>query len=207
MREGIATLQSLYERAGRSFSDGHSPSGAPCRTVRQGRERQPSVGPEVPSYPPKADSHATGQDNSSEVPSPRDDFASALRESASHHESPPVDAVVEGKPCPILSSNFFAVLDGFTRVTCELRCDIDHERDKRCRLEDIVRQLGFDHEKSRANNAVALLENERRLNSLSNELATARQEIVQHHGPISSLYDQVSNLVRDNKNLKEIFRE
>ncbi|CAI5711073.1 unnamed protein product [Peronospora effusa] len=183
MREGIATLQSLYERAGRSFSDGPSPSGAPCRTVRQGRERRPSVGPEVPSYPPKADSHATGRDNSSDVPSPR----GAL-----------------GKPCPILSSDLAAELDGFARVTRELRCDVDHERDKRRRLEDIVRQLGFDHERSRANNAVALLENERRVHSLSNELATARQEIAQYHGKISSLHDQISNLVRDNKNLKEI---
>ncbi|CAI5703146.1 unnamed protein product [Peronospora effusa] len=131
MREGIATLQSLYERAGRSFSDGPSPSGAPCCTVRQGRERRPSVGPEVPIYPPKADSHATGRDNSSDVPSPSLCF------------------------------------NGFARVTRELRCDVDHERDKRRRLEDIVRQLGFDREKSRA-------------------------------------YNAVSNLVRDNKNLKGI---
>ena len=82
---------------------------------------------------------------------------------------------MEGNPCPILSSDLSAELDGFARVIREIRCDFDHERDKRRRLEEIMRQLGFDHEKSRAENAVALLENERRLHSLSNELATARQ--------------------------------
>ena len=67
MREGITTLQSLYERAGRSFSDGPPPSDVPCRTARQGRERRPAVGPEVPSYPTTADSHAIGRGNSSDV--------------------------------------------------------------------------------------------------------------------------------------------
>ena len=54
--------------------------------------------------------------------------------------------MVEEKPCPILSSYLAAELDGFARVTRELRCDVDHERDKRRRLEDSVRQLEFDHE-------------------------------------------------------------
>ena len=67
-----------------------------------------------------------------------------------------------------------------------------------------MRQLEVEHEKFRANNAVALLENERRLHSLSKELATVRQKIVLYHGTISSLRDQVTTLVRDNGILKGI---
>ena len=103
----------------------------------------------------------------------------------------------EGKSCPI-PSDLAADFDRFSLVTRELRSDIDHERDKRRCLADSVRQLEFDHEKSRSDNAVALLENERRLHSLSIELAKVRQEIVQCHGTILSLHDQVTTLVRDN---------
>ena len=114
-----------------------------------------------------------------------------------------MDAVVEGKLCPI-PSDLAAELYEYARVARGLRCDIDHERGKRRCLEDSVRQLEFEHEKSRANNSIALLENERRLHSRSNELATVHQEIVQYHGTISSLRDQVTTLVRDNKTLKGI---
>ena len=114
-----------------------------------------------------------------------------------------MDEVVEGKLCPI-PSELTAELHTYARVTRGLRCDVDHERENRRRLEDSVRQLEFDHERSRDNNAVALSKNERRLHSLSNELATVRQAIVQYHGTISSLRDQVSTLVRDNKTLKKI---
>ena len=95
MREGIATLQFLYERAGRSFSDGPPPSDVPCRTARQGRERRSLVGLEVSSYPLTVDSHATGRDNSSDVPLSRGGLASVPQGSASHHESPLVVEVVE----------------------------------------------------------------------------------------------------------------
>ena len=89
-----------------------------------------------------------------------------------------MDEVVEGKPCPILPSYLAAELNEYAHVTRGLRCDVAHERGKRRRLEDSVQQLEFEHEKSRANNAVALLGNERRLHFLSKELATVRQEIV-----------------------------
>ena len=115
----------------------------------------------------------------------------------SYRESPPVDAMEEVKPCPI-PLDLTAELHEYVRVTRGLRCDIDHEREKRRCLADSVRQLEFDHEKSRSDNAVALLENERRLHSLSIELAKVRQEIVQCHGTILSLHDQVTTLVRDN---------
>ena len=100
MREVIDTLQNLYERAGRSSSDGPPPPDVPYRTTRQGRGRRPLVGPEVPSYPPTADSHATRRDNSSDVPTPRGGLASVPQGSDSHLESSPVD-VVKGKSCPI----------------------------------------------------------------------------------------------------------
>ena len=62
-----------------------------------------------------------------------------------------MDAVVEGKLCPI-PSELTAELHEYASVTRGLRCDVDHEREKRRRLEDIVRQLEFEYEKSRANN-------------------------------------------------------
>ena len=66
----------------------------------------------------------------SDVPSPRGGLASVLQGSAFHHESPPVDAMVEGKPCTI-PSDLTAELDEYARVTREIRYDIDHERGKR----------------------------------------------------------------------------
>ena len=57
-----------------------------------------------------------------------------------------MDGVVQGKLCPILSE-LTAELHEHARVTSGLRCDVDHERDKRRRLEDSVRHLEFEHEK------------------------------------------------------------
>ena len=111
-------------RAGRSSSDGPPPPDVSCRTARQGWGRRPLVGPEVPSYLLTADSHATRRDNLSDVPSPRGGLASVLQGSASHHESPPVDAMVEGKPCTI-PSDLAAELNEYARVTREIRYDID----------------------------------------------------------------------------------
>ena len=105
--------------------------------------------------------------------------------------------MVEEKPCPTLPSDLSAELDGLDRVTRGLRRDIEHERDMRHRLASTVRQLEFDREKSRADNAVTQLESERLLCSLRDELATARQEN-------AVLSGQVANLVRDHKNLMEI---
>ena len=59
--EGIANLQFLYKRAGRSSSYGPSlASDVPCHTARQGQKLPPSVESEVPNCPPRADSRATG---------------------------------------------------------------------------------------------------------------------------------------------------
>ena len=150
------------------------------------------------------DSHATGQDNSSNVHLTRGYLAKVTQVSASHQESPPANAVVKGLSCTIYPSGLAAGLDGFVRVIRKSSCDCDHELDKRRRLEYNVRPLEFEHENSRANNAALLLENERQLYSVCNELKKARQVIVQYHGTISSLHNQVLTLFRDNKNLKGI---
>ena len=60
MYEGIADLQSLYKRAGRSFPGGpSSASDAPCRTARQGPKHQPAVESEAPNYLPRVYTRAT----------------------------------------------------------------------------------------------------------------------------------------------------
>ena len=69
---------------------------------------------------------------------------------------------MEGKSCSI-PSELDAELHEYARVTRGLRCDIDHERESRRSLADSVGQLEFDHEKSRGNNAVALLRHVRML--------------------------------------------
>ena len=53
MYEGIANLQSLYERAGRSFSDEpSSETNVPCHTTRQGLTHPTSAKIEGPNHPP-----------------------------------------------------------------------------------------------------------------------------------------------------------
>ena len=80
MYEGIASLRSLYKRAGRSFSDRPSlASDAPCRTARQGLKHQPAVESEAPNYLPRVDTRATGRGNSFDVPSYRGGSTSVPR--------------------------------------------------------------------------------------------------------------------------------
>ena len=82
-------------------------------------------------------------------------------------------------------------LKGFARATCDLRRDLEHERERRRDLGDHVIQLENDRRDARADHAVTQLENERTLRSLSDELSKARQEIV--------------NLVHEQKRLSEAF--
>ena len=96
----------------------------PRHTARRGRERRPATGREVPSYPPKADSRATGRGNSSDVPSRRGGSVSAPRGSASHPASPPADAVVEDKQDQKLALMLDSELEEFARVTRDLRRDL-----------------------------------------------------------------------------------
>uniref|UniRef100_A0AAV1TA38 Uncharacterized protein n=1 Tax=Peronospora matthiolae TaxID=2874970 RepID=A0AAV1TA38_9STRA len=67
MAEGIDTLQYLYSRSGRSFSDGTSSNaaGGSRHIARRDPEHQQSAGREDPSCPTPVNSHSSGQGNSS----------------------------------------------------------------------------------------------------------------------------------------------
>ena len=87
MYEEMANLQSLYKRAGRSFSDGpSSASEVPCHTARQGPTRPPSVASAIPNYPPREDRRATGRGNSSYVLSHRGVLTVVPRGRVDHRE-------------------------------------------------------------------------------------------------------------------------
>ena len=94
--EEIANLQSLYKRAGRSFPDGpSSASNAPRRTARQGPKHQLAVESEAPKYLQRVDTRATGQGNSSDVPSHRGGSTSVPRESVGHRAHQSMDEAEE----------------------------------------------------------------------------------------------------------------
>uniref|UniRef100_A0AAV1UU89 Uncharacterized protein n=1 Tax=Peronospora matthiolae TaxID=2874970 RepID=A0AAV1UU89_9STRA len=67
MAKGIDTLQSLYSRSERSFSDGPSSNaaGGSLHIARRDQGHQQSAGHEAPRCPTPVDSHASGRGNSS----------------------------------------------------------------------------------------------------------------------------------------------
>uniref|UniRef100_A0AAV1UEX5 Uncharacterized protein n=1 Tax=Peronospora matthiolae TaxID=2874970 RepID=A0AAV1UEX5_9STRA len=67
LAEGIDTLQSLYSRSVRYFSDGHSSNAADesLHIARRDSGHQQSAGHEAPSCLTPVDSHASGRGNSS----------------------------------------------------------------------------------------------------------------------------------------------
>uniref|UniRef100_A0AAV1VMI3 Uncharacterized protein n=1 Tax=Peronospora matthiolae TaxID=2874970 RepID=A0AAV1VMI3_9STRA len=95
MDEGIDTLQSLYSRSGRSFSDGPSinAAGGSRRTARRDQGRQQSAGQEAPSCPKLVESHASGRSNSSGRYSRRGGSKYAPLGSVDHRLSSPKDVV------------------------------------------------------------------------------------------------------------------
>uniref|UniRef100_M4BLR0 RxLR effector candidate protein n=1 Tax=Hyaloperonospora arabidopsidis (strain Emoy2) TaxID=559515 RepID=M4BLR0_HYAAE len=132
MYEGIDSLQSLYKRAGRSFSDGpSSASDLPCHSARQGPTRPPSVASEVPNYRPRVDSRATGRGNSSDVLSHRGGSTDVPRGSVEHREYQSMDEVEEGTHPPMDSRGQSDAVTQLDRVTCELRKDLEHEKGRR----------------------------------------------------------------------------
>ena len=90
------------------------------------------------------------------------------------------------------------------RVTCELREDIEHERNRRLGLVDNVSRLSSDWEIDRSDFAVAQLENERTQRSLRDELMEARQDISRLHGEISELQTRADSQHRQRKYLLEM---
>ena len=94
------------------------------------------------------------------------------------------------------------------RAIVELREDLEHESDRRYALNDSVRNHRKDREadrtRDRADYALAQLQVERDVRSLVDELATARKEISQLNGEVSSLRNQTDRLKRQRKNMMEI---
>uniref|UniRef100_M4BM94 RxLR effector candidate protein n=1 Tax=Hyaloperonospora arabidopsidis (strain Emoy2) TaxID=559515 RepID=M4BM94_HYAAE len=147
----LLILQSLYKRAGRSFSDGPSSAlGVPCHTARQGPTHPSPIASEDPKYPPRADSRATGRGNSSDVLSHRGGSTVVLERSVDHRAYQPMDAVEEEIHLPMGTQDRSDAVSQFDRVTCELREDLEHEKGRRLDLLGNVNRLNSDREKDRA---------------------------------------------------------
>uniref|UniRef100_A0AAV1UK17 Uncharacterized protein n=1 Tax=Peronospora matthiolae TaxID=2874970 RepID=A0AAV1UK17_9STRA len=97
MYEGIDSLKSLYDRAGKTFSGGPSAApDVPRRTARPDPVRQSTVGSGAPKYPRTGDNRATGRDNSSDVRSHRGGSTAAQPDSAGHRKSPLMEVEEKG---------------------------------------------------------------------------------------------------------------
>uniref|UniRef100_M4B922 RxLR effector candidate protein n=1 Tax=Hyaloperonospora arabidopsidis (strain Emoy2) TaxID=559515 RepID=M4B922_HYAAE len=188
MYEGIANLQSLYKRAGRSFPDGpSSASDVPCHTARQGPKHQPAVESEAPNYLPRVDTRATGRGNSSDVPSHRGGSTSVPRGSVGHRAHQSMHEAEEETRSQTGLQVQSDTVSQLERVTCELREDLEHERSRRLGLVDNVTRLSSERERDQSDFAFAQLENERNQRSFRDELVEARQDISRLRGEISEL--------------------
>uniref|UniRef100_A0AAV1TQW7 Uncharacterized protein n=1 Tax=Peronospora matthiolae TaxID=2874970 RepID=A0AAV1TQW7_9STRA len=125
MYEGIDTLKSLYDRAGKTFSGGPSAAqDVPRCTALPDPVCQPSVGSGATKYPRTGDSRATGRDDSSDVRSRRGGSTAAQPDSAGHRESPLME-VEEGRRSPHNRGEACVPESFFDRVTQGLRGDLN----------------------------------------------------------------------------------
>uniref|UniRef100_A0AAV1TMU5 Uncharacterized protein n=1 Tax=Peronospora matthiolae TaxID=2874970 RepID=A0AAV1TMU5_9STRA len=139
MYEGIDNLKSLYDRAGKTFSGGHSVAqDVPRRTARPDPVSQSTVENGAPKYPRMGDNRATGRGNSPDVRSRRGGSTAAQSDSAGHRESPTKEVEELGKRSPNFSGGVRFPESHFDRVTQALRGNLEHERYRCLQLADTV---------------------------------------------------------------------
>ena len=121
-------MQSLYERAERSFDDGPpSTKGSSCRTARRDRAHPSSAGSGAPSCSTRVGTPATGRGNSSLILNRHGGSRYAPQGSFDHRVSPPKDVEEEERPPPSRSTHHLDSHE-MDRAIVELREDLEHEK-------------------------------------------------------------------------------
>ena len=173
---------------------------------RQVPTRPPLVASEVPNYPPRADSRATGRGNSSDVFSHRGDSTVVPRGSFDHRAIQPMDEAKEETHPPMDPQYRSDAVSQLDRVTYEFREEPEQERGRRLYLLVNVNHLGSDREKDREDYSFAQLANEREQRSLRDELMEASQDISRLRGEISKLQMRAESQHREHKYLLEMLK-
>ena len=95
MQQGFESLQSLYERIGRSYDDGQPLKGVSRRIARRDRSHPSSPASGAPSCSTRVDTPSTGQGNSSLILNRHGGSRYAPQGRVAHRGSPPYDVEEE----------------------------------------------------------------------------------------------------------------